>query len=141
MTKSILLPVDPDEQTSWQKALPEAVELARARGAALHVMTVVPDFGSSIVATYFPADFEKQSLAKARGELETLIKDKIPNDVPHQLIVAHGRIYQEICKAADMVDADLIVMASHKPEFSDVLLAPNAAHVLQHTPRSVMIIR
>lgn len=141
MTKSILLPVDPDEKVSWQKALPEAVDLARHRGATLHVMTVVPDFGSSIVATYFPANFEKQAQAKARSELETLAKNEIPNDVSLQLIVAHGRIYQEICKAADAIEADLIIMASHKPEVSDVLLAPNAAQVLHHTARSVMIVR
>ncbi|MEM7041569.1 MAG: universal stress protein [Pseudomonadota bacterium] len=141
MAKHVLLPVDPDEKPSWEKALPEAVSQARQRQATLHVMTVVPTFGSSIVANYFPKDFEGKALEEARQTLQTLISDKVPADLPHQLIVAHGRIHQEICRVATEIKADLIVMASHKPAWSDSFLAPNAAQVLHHTPVSVMVIR
>ena len=44
-------------------------------------------------------------------------------------------------KLARKVDADLIVMASHKPSFSDILLQPNASQVLHHAPISVLIVR
>ncbi len=141
MTQHVLLPVDPDEKASWEKALPEAVAQAKQRGATLHVMTVVPTFGSSIVASYFPKGFEAKALAEAERELKTLIQNEIPADLPHQLIVAHGRIHQEIVETAKSVKADLIVMASHKPGWSDTFLAPNAAQVLQHTPISVLIVR
>ena len=141
MAKHILLPVDPDEKSTWEKALPEAVAQARQRGATLHVMTVVPRFGSSIVANYFPEDFEQKALADAEQQLKTLLTKEIPDDLTRQLIVAHGRIHQEICRVAKEVDAELIVMASHKPEWSDHFLAPNAAQVLHHTPISVLIVR
>ena len=141
MTKHVLLAVDPDENATWQKALPEAVAQARLHGATLHVMTVVPTFGSSIVANYFPKDFEKKAIADAEGQLKALITDQIPADLPHQLIVAHGRVHQEICRVAEGIGADLIVMASHKPDWSDSLLAPNAAQVLQHAPVSVLVVR
>jgi nucleotide-binding universal stress UspA family protein len=141
MAKHVLLPVDPDEEASWKKALPEAVAQAEQRGATLHVMTVVPTFGSSIVASYFPDDFEEKALADAKQELQKLISDRIPDKIPHQLIVAHGRIHQEICKTAKSIRADLIVMASHRPEWSDTFLAPNAAQVVSQTPISVMIVR
>ena len=141
MTKHVLLPIDPDEEATWQKALPEAVAQARVHGATLHVMTVVPTFGSSIVANYFPKNYEEKAIADAERQLKALIADEIPADLPHQLIVAHGRIHQEICRVAEEIGADLIVMASHKPEWSDTFLAPNAAQVLQHTPISVMVIR
>ena len=141
MAKHVLLPVDPDDKPSWEKALPEAVAQARHRQATLHVMTVVPIFGSTIVANYFPKDFEEKALEDARQTLQTLIKDKVPTDLPHQLIVAHGRIHQEICRVAGEIGADLIVMASHKPAWSDSFLAPNAAQVLQHVPISVMVVR
>ena len=141
MAKHVLLPVDPDSPESWNKALPEAVAQAERRGATLHIMTVVPNFGSSIVASYFPKDFEERSLKHAEEELQTLIKDQVPATLPHQLIVAHGRIHQEIVRVAREIGAELIVMASHKPAWSDNFLAPNAAQVLQHTPVSVMVVR
>ncbi|MGI9433767.1 MAG: universal stress protein [Geminicoccaceae bacterium] len=141
MSKHILLPVDPDDETSWRRALPEAVAQAERQGATLHVMTVVPSYGSNIVAGFFPKDFEQKALNEAEKALKALISDTIPASVPHQLIVAHGRIHQEICRVAEQVGADLIVMASHKPDWSDNFLAPNAAKVLEHTPVSVMVVR
>lgn len=141
MSQHILLPLDPDEPSTWTKALPEAISQARQRGATLHVMTVVPRFGSSIVANYFPKDFEQKAIAEAEQQLQALVSKEVPADLPHQLIVAHGRIHQEIVETAARIDADLIVMASHKPDWSDHFLAPNAAQVLHHTPISVLIVR
>ncbi|MGI9421388.1 MAG: universal stress protein [Geminicoccaceae bacterium] len=141
MTKHVLLPVDPDEKSSWERALPEAVAQAKQRGATLHVMSVVPTFGSSIVASFFPEDFEERAIKEAERELATLIKNEVPADLPHQLIVAHGSIHREILKTAEAVNADLIVMASHKPALSDAVLAPNAAQVLLHSSVSVLVVR
>ena len=62
MFQNILLPVDLNQESSWQKALPTAVEYCNAFGATLHVMNVVPDFGSALVGSYFPEGFEKKSL-------------------------------------------------------------------------------
>lgn len=141
MIRHILLPIDPDQDSSWIRALPEAVEEARRRGATLNIMTVVPDFGSSIVATFFPRDFERRSLAHAEQMLKTVIQGAMPSDIPHRLIVAHGRIYQEICRVAAEIPADLIIMASHKPNTTDAWLAPTARQVLNHSNASMFIIR
>lgn len=141
MAKHVLLPVDPDERSSWKKALPEAIAQAEQRGATLHVMTVVPSFGSSIVAGYFPENFEKEATANARKELRDLIEGAVPSSLPVKLVVTHGRIHQEICRIAKKIRAELIVMASHNPDWSDTFLTPNAAQVLQHTPISVLVVR
>jgi len=37
--------------------------------------------------------------------------------------------------------ADLIVMASHRPELKDYLIGPNAAYVAQHAFCSVLVLR
>ena len=141
MTQHVLLPVDPDEKASWERALPEAMAQAKQRGATLHIMTVVPTFGSSIVASYFPKDFAEKATTEAEGELKALAGRELPADLPHKLIVTHGRIHQQIVDTANAIKADLIVMASHKPEWSDSFLAPNAAQVLQHTSMSVLVVR
>jgi len=141
MYKRILLPVDVGQQPTWERALPSAVEMAEQHAAGLTVMTVVPDFGSSLVAGYFPEGFEEKATDHARRELEQLVAREVAPSLQCDLLVAHGRIWQEICEAARKVDADLIVMASHKPSFSDILLQPNASQVLHHAPISVLIVR
>jgi len=137
----ILIAIDPDSKGSWEKALPQAIHLAKTTGAMLHIMTVVPDYGSSLVASYFPKDFVKKALAHAKEALHAVVEPRLPHDVKHQFITAHGRIYSEICKMAEEVKADLIVMSSHKPKRSDRLIAPNAQQVLLHAPVSVLVVR
>lgn len=41
----------------------------------------------------------------------------------------------------DMLGADLIVMASQRPELKDYLLGPNAARVVRHAEQSVLVVR
>ena len=141
MFTKVLLPVDPDERVTWERALPAAVKIAQTHGAKLMLMTVVPSFGSNLVASFFPKDFEQDALNQAEKELADLAKAEVPDGLADELIVAHGRIWQEICRVAEEQSADLIVMASHKPDFHDVLLAPNADQVLHHAPISVMVVR
>jgi len=121
--------------------LPTAVEYCRAFGAALHVLTVVPDYGMTVVAQYFPPDFEAEALAESRAKLEALIDEHLPEGLEAQAIVARGTVYDEIMKTADELDADLIVLASHRPALKDYLLGPNAARVVRHSERSVLVVR
>ena len=37
--------------------------------------------------------------------------------------------------------AELIVMASHRPELRDYLIGPNAARVMRHADASVLVVR
>ena len=71
MFRTILLPIDLNEASSWERALPIALELCRAHGAKLHVMTVVPDFGMAIVGSFFPEGYEDRALAGADTALHT----------------------------------------------------------------------
>lgn len=141
MYDDILLSIDLNDESSWSRALPTAVEYCRAFGARLHVATVVPDFGLSLVSQYFPADFEQKAVDKASQELHALIRDRVPGDVTVQHIVAVGTIYHEIIRAADQVNAGLIIMASHRPELEDYLIGPNATRVVRHCNRSVLVVR
>lgn len=141
MFSDILLAVDLTSPETQDKAVRTAVEQAKAFGSRLHVLTVVPEVHSGIVAGFFPKDFEGQALEAARQQLHAFCETRIPAEVKLQHVVAHGTIYQEIVKAAQQTSCDLIVMASHRPELSDFLLGPNAARVVRHAACSVMIIR
>lgn len=140
MYKSILLPIDLQHESSWDKAAPTAAALADAHGATLHVMTVAPRVRGAMVALHFPADFEKKAAETSAQELSDLVKKIFPGrDV--QLHVATGRVYRSIIDMAKANGCDLIVMASHRPELEDILIGPNADHVLRNTPASVFIVR
>ena len=141
MYKTILLAIDMNEPSSWEKALPAALEQAMSGGGKLHIMTVVPDFGMAIVGSFFPADYEKQALAEAGKALADFIGENVPGEVEAAHSVGHGTIYKEVLATAESVGADLIVMASHRPVQSDYLLGPNAARVVRHATCSVLVVR
>lgn len=141
MYRDILLAVDLANEKTQSKAVQTAITLAKTFGARLHVITVVPDFGMSIVSGYFPKDFEKQALAAADKALHEFTAKAVPPGIDVQHIVGHGTIYREILRYADETSCDLIVMASHRPELQDYLLGPNAARVVRHGKQSVLVVR
>ncbi|WP_417668646.1 universal stress protein [Roseibium sp.] len=141
MYKSILVPVDLAEDSSWRKSLPVAQAMARTFNAEMHIVAVVPDFGKSIVGSYFPKDFEGDALHAAGEMLKNFIAQNVESDLTVKGHIAHGTIYEEINKAADKLGCDLIVLASHRPELKDYLLGPNAARVVRHANQSVLVVR
>ena len=141
MYTDILLPVDLGNESSWAKALPAAIEYCEAFGSNLHVMTVMPDFRSPMVAQFFPDDHEDKLMDNAKDVLHKFVVDRVPEEIKVQHIVADGTIYKAIIETADDIGADLIIMGSHRPELQDYLLGPNAARVVRHSQKSVLVVR
>ena len=137
----ILLTVDLDDANSWNKALPLALSNAKTHGATLSVMTVLPDFGMSLVGQYFPKDHVEKAMAEANKRLHDLVAANVPSDQPVQHIVRQGTVYEMVLETAKDISADLIIIASHRPELKDYLLGPNAARVVRHASCSVLVVR
>ena len=141
MYKNILLTVDLNDEHSWNKALPIACDIARINSANLQVLTVVPDFGMSIVSQYFPDGYEKEMSEKALDQLRAFVAEQIPDGIPVRHIVGEGTVYEVILRIAGEVEADLIVTAAGRPDLKEYLLGPNAARVARHSDVSVLIVR
>ena len=141
MFKSILLPIDLASEPSWKRPLEMAVGLARSSGGVLHVMSVLPDFGMSIVGSYFDKDFEGAALMDMSGQLKSWVSSHVPEEVAAEVHLAHGSIYDEIMRLADKLECDAIVLAAHRPELRDYLLGPNASRVVRHAKQSVLVVR
>lgn len=141
MYENILVPLDLDDETSWEKSLPTAVTLCRSYSAALHVMTVLPDYNMTLVGQYFPENAAQAMADKAFAEINALVKKAVPGEISTNTVVARGTIYQQILEAAARLNVDLIVMGSHSPELKDYLLGPNAAKVVRHFDKSVLVVR
>jgi len=140
MYNDVLLAIDLGDEHSWVKALPKAIEL-RGKSGNLHLLTVVPEFGLSLVSQYFPEDFEKTTLETVKKKLHEFIDKNVPKDVPSQAIVAQGRAYEQILRIADDIGADVIVMAAGHPDLAQYLLGPNASRVMRHAKVSVLVVR
>ena len=141
MYANILLPIDLAEPSSWDKALPTSVQMAKDFNSTLHIMTVVPDFGSSFVGSFFPKNFEEAAIEEVRKTLKSFIIEYVPEEVTVQRIIANGSVYDEILQATSNLDIDLIILSSHRPKLADYLLGPNAARVVRYAKCSVFVVR
>ena len=141
MFKKILVPIDIESESTNAKSVATAAQLAKAGGAELHFIAVVPPFGMSIVGSFFPEDAEQKMMEKAKDKLAEFASNADLGGLIPQLHCARGTIYEEIIAAANSISADLIVMTAHRDGLSDYLLGPNAARVARHSKQSVMIIR
>mgnify|MGYP000562456821 CR=1 FL=1 len=143
MSDSILCAIDINQPETDTEVLRIAHKLAVMDSARLDVITVVPDFGMSVVGSYFDRDFHDKAVARSREMLDEFVRDTIgeqANDgVRH--VVATGKAYEEILHTAKEIGSDLIVIGSHKPELRDYLLGPNAARVVRHSDCSVYVVR
>jgi nucleotide-binding universal stress UspA family protein len=117
------------------------VDYARAFDAQLHLMTVVPDFGMSIISQYFPGNSDDKMIEAAQTALKAFSKKHIPEGIKVQHIVGQGTVYQVIIETSEKINADLIIMGAHRPDLKDYLLGPNAARVVRHSDKSVLVVR
>lgn len=143
MTKTVLCAIDINRPDKEAKVLETAKKLADLEGATLDVITVVPDFGASLVGAYFEAHHVKTAKDGAADALSEAVANVIgenANDAVRH-IVAVGTVYEEVLKAATLSGADLIVIGAHRPDFKDYLLGPNASRVVRHSECSVHVVR
>lgn len=143
MTQNIVALVDLDDESSWQVALPKAVDYARHTGARLHFLNVVPDgmLRMTVVAQLIPDDYEQKLIDAAKRRLTTLIDQQATDGIAVEPAVRLGSVYREVLRYARDVEADLIVMGAHRPEVKDYLLGSNAAQIVRHAPCSVWVVR
>jgi len=139
--KHILCAVDISDQTDAKKILSEAEKLATTYSATLSILTVVPDYGSSWVGSFFKEGTLKLATETAMETLRALTVDVKSRGLNVQHIVEVGTGYEKILSSANQIEADLIVVGAHKPDLADRIIGPNAARVVRHATASVMVVR
>lgn len=143
MSRSVLCAVDISNVGKDDQVLKTAKRLADLDGAQLDVVTIVPDFGKSLVAGFFDASHHAEALKAAKAELKQQIIASLGPDADAKIrhVVATGTAYEEILRTAKETGCGLIVIGAHKPDFADYLLGPNAARVVRHSQCSVHVVR
>lgn len=143
MTTNVLCAIDINRPDDLARVLSTAKKMADLDAATLDVITVVPDFGASLVGAYFDEHHVKTARDRAAETLTGIVGKVIGEEANRNVrhIVAVGSVYEEVLKAAKVSGADLIVIGAHRPDFKDYLLGPNAARVVRHSDCSVYVVR
>ena len=141
MFEKVLLPVDINHPESWKSALPAARKLAGEEGE-IHLLGIVHDLGSAIVATFLPEDFERKAMEDLKEKLQDLVAAESLAGAKVETHVAHGHVPETILRLAGQIGADVIVMASHPPnDLQTLLVGSNADKVVRHSKIPVLTMR
>ncbi len=135
MYRNILIPVVFGENSNTATALIAARTLggSDAQITLLHVIETVPVYVSEYITTAV-----MQSTRKAITLKMTELAKELPGC---EMAFAEGRPGPEISRYASDHGTDCIVIASHQPAFSDILLGSVAHHVVRHAKCSVTVLR
>lgn len=135
MYKNIVIPVsfDDDRDTAGAIEVAKCLSDPGARITFLHVAETVPTY----VADHIPPETFLARADEARKRLKNLT-DGMEN--AHGVAV-DGPSGRMITKWAHENDADCIVIASHRPAMSDILLGSTAAWVVRHANCPVHVVR
>ena len=142
-SRPVLCAVDISNKDRDHDVLRMAKRLADLDDAQLDVITVVPDFGMSVVGSFFEEHHHEKALEEARRLMNELVEEVLGAEANKNVrhVVATGSAYEEILSAARKAGSGLIVIGAHKPDFADYLLGPNAARVVRHSNCSVFVVR
>lgn len=141
MTDHILCSVDLTHEDEAAKLLQEAHKLAGFYDATLSVVTVLPDYGSSWVGSFFKEGTLHGAAEAASDALHKLVRSTLPQAEGVQHIVEIGVVYEKVLEAITLSHADLVIVGAHKPDFADRFLGPNAARIARHAGVSTLVLR
>ena len=141
MFHSILVAVDGSKPS--ERALLEAVDLARAVGARLTLISVatLPRWPVAAGPYLVPLPTEQELERGAEAVLERL-EELVPEDVPVCSIVRHGNVATAILDRVRDAEHDLVVMGSrgHGP-LRTLLCGSVSQAVLDRSPVPVLVVR
>jgi universal stress protein F len=136
MYKKIVVPVDMGQLEKGEKILAKAKQLLDADGQIILVSVVetVPAY----LTIDLPMDFVDASVKDAGQKLAAL-GSKL--GISGQQITRVGSSAREIMDVAEKEGADLIIIGSHRPDFSNYLIGATADRVVRHAKCSVLVDR
>jgi nucleotide-binding universal stress UspA family protein len=141
MFRNILVSVDGSDHA--QRALEEAIDIARAGRGRLTLLTAVcqpPAWAASSIATGAAAistlDLEREAVQVMRQAV-----DQVPNDVPVTTLISRRPIRSALMKAVACGEYDLLVMGSRgRRPLAASLLGSVSHYALNHSPIPVLIV-
>ena len=143
MYQRILVPIDLTDAGLAKPAVKTAAMMADISNGTVRLINVLP-LTPVMLAEYVPPDFESQQRKASEDALAIIVKESGLDPERISSTVRRGGIHQEILEEAGAINADLIVMSSHRPHRPGIrtyFLGSNAGHVVRYAKCSVLVVR
>ena len=139
MYNTILVPTDLAHEEQTIESLQKAKKLAdNGRIVLLHVVDDIPAYALGEIPENVIGNITEEQVKHKFTELKE-IADRA--GVAAEVEVRQGRAYSNIIESAKELNADLILINSHRPGFSDYLLGSTASKVVRHAQCAVLVDR
>ncbi|WP_424932358.1 universal stress protein [Amaricoccus macauensis] len=140
MYKNILVPIDPAHGEIADRTLTIAKKLVDDDGqvTALSVIEPLPSYISGYIREQTLGDRIKENQEAAMAALRAAM-DRV--GLSGKVILDEGTPSPEILRIAREIEADAIVLGSHRPDFRDYLIGSTAARVVRHAQCTVIVER
>ena len=136
MNRTILVPIDISDSELTQRVIAHVEAEAK-----IDVIPSLPYYASLGLAYSAELPAMEDLKAEAKSQLEEIIKKfNIPTDRVH-VHVTEGAPKDKILEMAKKLPADMVIIASHRPDITTYLLGSNAAAVVRHAECSVLVVR
>lgn len=136
-----------DGSVSARAATHEAIELAKATGWPLHILTVwdlptVAGYGY-VPGAYVPVQELSEAEEEHAGEVvEKAVQTAAEAGVTATSSICKGYAAEEICNAAETLDVALIIMGAHGwGAFKRLVFGSVSTGVLHHATCPVLVVR
>ncbi|UNK61598.1 universal stress protein UspF [Buttiauxella ferragutiae] len=144
MSKKILVPIDISEMELTRQVIPHVEAYARQDDATIHFLAVIPDYtyfaSYGLGYTSIAPDAREREVAAMKTLSEIVAQFSLPGDRVKKHVLS-GTPKDHILQLAEDIDADVIILASHRPSMSTYLLGSNSAAVVRHAECSVLVVR
>ncbi|MEQ8293076.1 MAG: universal stress protein [Roseovarius sp.] len=131
MHSRILVPIKLKHAPQSDELMAKAVSMARAGGAEIIALTVVPEINDNLKV--LPED--------SLPDLQKFVEGQETSGVTIKSVVRTGQPHRAIPRAAAEFKCDLIVMNSHNPRIRDYVIGSTAGHVVMHAECDVLVVR
>jgi nucleotide-binding universal stress UspA family protein len=141
MFKSILVPIDLTNTDLAKPAVATAVLLSQTSNGTIRLLNVL-HMTPVMLTEYVPADFDMLQRQSSQEALAIVAREVGIEPSRISSVVRQGSsVYHEILEESQAVDADLIVIASHRPAMKTYFLGSNAGYVVRYASCSVLVVR
>jgi nucleotide-binding universal stress UspA family protein len=141
MFRNILVSVDCSDHA--QRALEEAIDIARAGNARITILTAInqpPAWCASSIAVSAAAVTAAELEREAIQVMQRAVA-RVPNDIPVTTVVSRRPIRTALMRAVKSGDYDLLVMGSRgRRALAASLLGSVSHYALNHSPIPVLIV-
>lgn len=144
MINKILVAVDLSTPAITEKVCKSSNDLALKYDAHIQLITILPDYGSPLVASFFPEGAQDKIKAEMKDKLKALAAEHYQADV--KVAVIHGagaKRANAILVTAKELTPDLIILGCRRKHSREGqrLLGSTTLSVTDRSPCTVMVVK